>query len=226
MTPTHQYTNTPIHQNDIVILFDLDGTLIDSTEAILESFRESFSVLGGDCPGEEEIKALIGHPLEEMYRRLGAGEERTQEYVRTYKETYRRIHTEKTVLLPGAAEAIRHAACFARLGVVTTKTGRYSRELLEYFGVMHHFEVLIGSEDVKRHKPHPEPIRKALELMGGVPQRCWMIGDTCLDMRSAAAAGIGGIAVTCGYGSRGELAACTDKIEENVRDALTRIFPQ
>jgi phosphoglycolate phosphatase len=63
-----------------------------------------------------------------------------ESYVQTYRENYRQIHRSKTLLLPGAGEAVKHAACRARLGVVTTKTGRYSQELLEHFGLMEYFE--------------------------------------------------------------------------------------
>ncbi len=206
-----------------VILFDLDGTLIDSTEAILESFRVSFELLGGEIPDQERVKAQVGHPLADMYRNLGVPEDRIEEYVRTYKENYRQVHTAKTVLLPGAGEAVRRAAEFARLGIVTTKTGRYSRELMEHFGLMQYFEVLIGSEDVSRHKPHPEPIRKALERMGAGQENCWMIGDTCMDLKAASAAGIHGIGLLCGYGKAEDLSSCGSRLEPDALRAVTHI---
>lgn len=171
----NQYTNTAI-----TILFDLDGTLIDSTEAILESFTRSFELLGGTMPSERAIKSQVGHPLVDMYLHLGVPEDRVEEYVWKYKEHYRTIHTQKTVLIPGAREAILRASEFARLGIVTTKTGKYSRELLEHFGLMGYFEVLVGSEDVRKHKPHPEPILKAMERIHASKERCWMIGDLSL----------------------------------------------
>jgi phosphoglycolate phosphatase len=192
----------------LFILFDLDGTLIDSTEAILDSFRRSFRELGGSYPGDEAVKGLVGHPLAEMYRSFGVPEERVEEYVVRYKERYRQVHTLKTVLLPGAREAVELAASFARLGVVTTKTGKYSRELLEHFGLMEHFEVLIGSEDVTRHKPHPEPVLTALERMGARPQHAWMIGDTCLDVEAALAAGTVPLGVCCGTACEADLRRC------------------
>ena len=216
--PNNQYTNTPI-----TILFDLDGTLIDSTEAILESFRVSFEILGGAIPDPERIKAQVGHPLADMYRNLGVPEHRIEEYVRTYKANYRQVHTSKTVLLPGAEEAVCKAAEFARLGIVTTKTGRYSRELMEHFGLMDHFEVLIGSEDVVKHKPHPEPILKALEVMRAQREHCWMIGDTCMDLEAASAAGIEGIGLFCGYGKAEALRRCGRLLEPDALRAVTRI---
>ncbi|WP_292656438.1 HAD family hydrolase [Nitratifractor sp.] len=216
--PNNQYTNTPI-----TILFDLDGTLIDSTEAILESFRVSFELLGGEIPDPEAIKVQVGHPLADMYRNLGVSEDRIEGYVRTYKENYRQVHTAKTVLLPGAGEAVRRAGEFARLGIVTTKTGHYSRELMEHFGLMRYFDVLIGSEDVAHHKPHPEPILKALERMEVGRENCWMIGDTCMDLEAASAAGIQGIGLFCGYGKAEELRRCGARLEPDALSAVTRI---
>ncbi len=204
----------------MTILFDLDGTLIDSTEAILESFHRTFDLLGGSHPNDEAIQALIGHTLEDMYLGVGIEADAVETFVRTYKEHYRRISTQKTVLLPMAREAIEKAGSFARLGIVTTKTGLYSRELLEHFGVMDAFEVLIGREDVTHAKPHPEPVLKALEKMGSEPHRSWLIGDTRLDAKAAERAGVGCVGVLSGYDNEAQLQLLTPFIENNVLDAV------
>lgn len=205
------------------ILFDLDGTLIDSTEAILESFHHSYAFHGRVVPEEETIKALIGHPLDLMYVELGVEHEMVETFVQTYKAYYRQIHTEKTVLLEGAREAIELASGFARLGVVTTKTGEYSRELLEHFDVMDHFEVLIGREDVQNPKPHPEPINKAIAAMGCDRSTCWMVGDTRLDAQAAIEAAIGCVAVTSGYDNREQLSTLVDIIRNDALEAVRYI---
>lgn len=204
----------------MTILFDLDGTLIDSTEAILESFHRTFDLLGGSHPNDEAIQALIGHTLEDMYLGVGIEADAVETFVRTYKEHYRRISTQKTVLLPMAREAIEKAGSFARLGIVTTKTGLYSRELLEHFGVMDAFEVLIGREDVTHAKPHPEPVLKALEKMGSEPHRSWLIGDTRLDAKAAERAGVGCVGVLSGYDNEAQLQLLTPFIENNALDAV------
>ena len=207
----------------MTILFDLDGTLIDSTEAILESFHHTYDLHGRVHSEEAAIKALIGYPLDVMYRQLGIEEERVGSFVDAYKEHYRKISTAKTVLLESAREAVEEASKFARLGIVTTKTGRYSRELLEHFGVMHHFEVLIGREDVQHPKPHPEPIETAVRAMACEKGRCWMVGDTRLDIEAAKGAAIGCVAVTSGYDSYEQLATMTDDIADNALEAVRRI---
>lgn len=183
----------------MIILFDLDGTLIDSTEAILESFHHSFDVHSIIRPDDEHIKSLIGYPLDIMYAELGIASDDIDELIFTYKEHYREISREKTTLLSNAKEAIELAKGFATLGIVTTKTARYSRELMEHFGVMHHFDVLIGREDVQNPKPHAEPIQKALQAMDAKGREVWMIGDTKLDLISAKEANVNSIAVLSGY---------------------------
>ena len=190
----------------MIILFDLDGTLIDSTEAILESFHIACERLGFPSPKDEDIKRRIGYPLDYMFAHVGVPKKKVWDFVAAYKEHYRKISRKKTVLLPNAKEAIEEAAAFARLGIVTTKTGRYSRELMEYFGLLHYFEVLIGREDVENPKPHPEPIENAIAMMH--PQegeKIYMIGDTKLDMECAKEADVEAVGVLCGYGRRDEL---------------------
>jgi len=207
----------------MTILFDLDGTLIDSTEAILESFHRTFDVLGGEHPSDRAIKALIGHTLDDMYLQVGIAPEAVDTYVRTYKEHYRRISTAKTFLLPQAREAIEAAAAVARLGIVTTKTGLYSRELLEHFGVMDAFEVLIGREDVVHAKPHPEPVLTALQRMRADPAQSWLIGDTRLDAEAARRAGIACIGVLSGYDNEEQLRSLTPFIEKDALEAVRSI---
>ncbi len=207
----------------MTILFDLDGTLIDSTEAILEGFHHTFDFYQRAHPTDDEIKALIGHPLDVMYAELGIEEALVWDFVRTYKEHYQTIHCQKTVLLEHAKEAIREAQKIARLGVVTTKTGEYSRQLLEHFGVMDAFEVLIGREHVDNPKPHAEPIDKAISMMKCDREECWMIGDTRLDIASAQNAGIRSVGVTSGYDKHEQLSTLTDIIEANALEAVKYI---
>jgi len=202
------------------ILFDLDGTLIDSTEAILESFAVAFKTFGEKVPSDEKIKAEVGHPLDMMFSTLGVEEEKIWDHVAVYKEHYRVVSKAKTFLLPQAKEAIISASGFAVLAVVTTKTAKYSRELLEHMGLIDYFEVLIGREDVIHPKPNPEPIEKALAKLPAVTNRVWMIGDTCMDMYAAKASNVAGVGVTCGYGTLESLEKCTETIFENALDAV------
>ena len=206
-----------------VILFDLDGTVIDSTEAILEGFRVAFETFGGDVPSDEAIENEIGHTLEDMFLTLGVAPERVDEHVYTYKMHYRLISCQKTILLEGAREAVEEASQFATLGVVTTKTGEYSTVLLEHMGLMHYFSVLIGREHVKYPKPHKEPILKALAKLEHDRNNTWMIGDTCMDIDSAKNAGVKSVAVTSGYATHSMLQKCATYTCQNVLEAIKHI---
>ena len=203
----------------MIILFDLDGTLIESTEAITSTFHHAFKTHGAKNPTDKEIQALIGHPLDVMFARLGVEESKVWDFVDTYKQRYRLISKIKTELLPDAQNAVELAGSFATLGIVTTKTGLYSKELMEHFGIMHHFEVLIGREDVEHPKPDAEPIHKALKVLPE-DEEIWMIGDTELDLLSAKAAGVNSIGVLAGYGTKETLAVHTKNIFKNAYEAV------
>jgi len=205
----------------MIILFDLDGTLIDSTDAIVSTFHYSFKKLGSSLHVEDEdIKDLIGYPLDIMYAELGVAEDEVWDYVATYKEEYRKISTIKTKLLENAVEAVKKAYEFAELGIVTTKTGKYSKVLMEHFDLMKYFKVLIGREDVQNPKPHEEPILKALESFDIKNQEIWMIGDTKLDLISAKNAAINSIGVLCGYSDKKTLKKFSNVILNDSLEAV------
>ena len=142
------------------------------------------------------------------------------DFVDAYKKNYRKISTQKTKLLPNAKEAVMKASEFARLGIVTTKTARYSKELMEHFGLMDKFEVLIGRENVENPKPHPEPILRAIHAMKANKEATYMIGDTCLDMVSAKEAGVFGVGVIGDYTPVAELRQCADIVKNNALEAV------
>lgn len=197
-----------------VILFDMDGTLIESTSAIVESFLFAFE--DQQVPflkKEQDIIDLIGYPLEYKFEKLGVEKHKVWDFVDSYKENYRKIANERTSLLENAKESIEVAKSFARLGVVTTKTTKYTIELLEKFELAHLFETVIGRQDIINPKPHPEPVLKACEMMGVVPSKSvFMIGDTKLDLIAASEAKVTSIAVLCGYGKEEELLKYTNNI--------------
>lgn len=204
----------------LIILFDLDGTLIDSTEAIVDSFHHSFKIHNHPYPKDEDITALIGYPLDIMFSGLGVKKSNVWDFVDTYKDNYRKIFTQKTTLLQNAKEAVMLASEFATLGIVTTKTGLYSKILMEHFDLMKYFEVLIGREDVEKPKPDAQPIMKALEVLDATNKEIWMIGDTKLDLISAKNAGVNSIGVLCGYDKLDVLKQYTDVIFNDSLEAV------
>jgi phosphoglycolate phosphatase len=209
----------------ITILFDLDGTLIDSTEAIVGCFYHSFKELNYDFQGDEEdIKNEIGYPLDVMYATLGVPATDVMNFVNSYKQEYRKVSEAKTFLLEDAYEAVKLASTFARLGVVTTKTTEYSIPLLKNFKIFDFFETIIGRQEVTNPKPHPEPIQKAIaNLNVTTDDIIYMIGDTKLDLIAANEAGVKGVGVLCGYGKEQDLKNYTSEIYTNSLTAIEGI---
>ncbi|MSN96129.1 HAD family hydrolase [Campylobacter sp. FMV-PI01] len=202
------------------ILFDLDGTLIDSTISILEGFRKSFLKFNEQYPGDEIVKSLIGYPLDIMFIKLGISEKFANKFVLAYKSEYKKTYLQTTTLLPAVKDAISIAYQFADLGVVTTKTSKNSKILLKHLGIAKYFKVIIGKDDVINPKPDPEPILLALKLMNKTKQNAFMIGDTKLDIISAKSAGINSFALTCGYSNFQELSKFTTQIYNNCLEAI------
>ncbi len=210
----------------LIILFDLDGTLIDSTDAILESFYVAFGKINFDFKADDEkIKELIGYPLDKMFVSLGGEEKDVFDFVSSYKEHYRKISQEKTTLLPKAYESLELASQIARLSVVTTKTRKYTIPLLKSLGILDFFEIVTGTECVKHLKPHPEPILSTLKKMNYKENddEVYMIGDTKLDLIAANKAQVKGIGVLCGYGKKEDLEKYTQTIKENSLEAINFI---
>ncbi|MBZ7973283.1 MULTISPECIES: HAD family hydrolase [Campylobacter] len=188
------------------ILFDLDGTLIDSTNAILNSFKDALKILNLDIKEDIKIKNLIGYPLKNMFAMLYPDYfNLIDEFVKIYRECYSKIYLEQTTLLPKVDQALHLAYNFADLGIVTTKGGIFTPILLESLNIKKFFKTLITLDDVKNPKPDAEPILLALNRLNKTQENAYMIGDTILDIQASLAANITPIALSCGYGDEDEL---------------------
>lgn len=206
-----------------IILFDLDGTLIDSTEAITSTFLHAFKEQNFDFKGTiTDIEKEIGYPLDIMFENLGAPKQSVWDFVDSYKNRYREISVAQTTLLENAFEAVKLAASFARVSVVTTKTRMYTIPILDNFKITSFFEIITGRENVENPKPHPEPILTTLEQMNFDEDihEAWMIGDTKLDLIAARDANINSIGVLCGYSREEELRKYTDHVKKDSLEAI------
>jgi len=180
-----------------VILFDLDGTVIDSGGIILASMRHAATtVLGRDYPDDELMSAVGGPGLEHQMRALDAA--RVDELVTVYRAHNEELHD---TLLPcagmeSALEQLKRDG--RRLGIVTAKR-RVTVELaFEHVPFGHLFEVVVGGDETERQKPHPEPVLLALERLGARPADAAYVGDSPFDVAAGNAAGVFTVAVTWG----------------------------
>ena len=181
-----------------VVLFDLDGTLIDSGPIILASMRHAaYEVLGVEM-NEEKVRASIGGPgLAAQMRELDP--DRVDELVDVYREHNEPLHDELEAfdgmldLLPVLRERGH------RLGIVTAKRRATVELALDRFPALRELtDVLVGADDTERHKPDPQPLLEALARLGADPQDAAYVGDSPFDVRAAKSGGLLAIAVAWG----------------------------
>lgn len=179
------------------ILFDLDGTLIDTVALILSSFRFATNeVLGSPLP-DEVLMRNVGVPLAAQMREIAP--DRAEELLRVYREHNSRIHDDMVAEYPGTRETLEALAAEGYpMGVVTSKGIPMTRRGLDAFALRDYFEVVITSDDVELHKPDPYPLVRAAELMGVTPAECLYLGDSPHDMSAAIAAGSVSVAALWG----------------------------
>ena len=207
------------------ILFDLDGTLVDSYDAIAESLNAARAAFGKPSYTRQEVIKMVGHGLENlMEKALGA--ERVAEGVRVFRERYRDISLPRTRLLAGVEstlETLRDRGY--ALAVITNKPASFSRRILEHLGVGHHFPVLYGP-DLAPAKPDPEMVTRSLLDLGFSPDEAVLVGDMRVDLDTARNAGIPFYAVATGSDSREELAAAgPDRLLDRIEDLLALLPP-
>lgn len=173
------------------LLFDCDGTLIDTYDIILTSMKHTVNELLGQSRSDEELMAKVGTPLaDQMLFFLDGDNERVDEIVAAYRQHNDSIHDEGVRSFEGVAATLDALAKAGyRMGVVTSKRHFMADRGLELCGIRSFFEVLIGSDDFPEHKPDPGPILEACRLMDVQPQRCAYIGDSPYDIQAGNAAG-------------------------------------
>lgn len=190
-----------------LLIFDLDGTLVDSYEAIQDALSHAMSALGFAPWPPEETKRRVGRGLEILLEEaVGAGN--VAEGVRLFRERYPVVYLEKTRVLPAVPETI--AALKARgkaLAVATNKPSDFSRSILDHLGLGHHFDLVLGPLDVPRPKPHPDMIHRILADLKVRPDEALYIGDMALDAESAANAGLACLLLATGGDPRADLEA-------------------
>ena len=180
-----------------VVLFYLDGTLIDSGAMIRASMRHATrTVLAREIP-DEQLLAGVGSGLLAEMRKLDA--DRAEELVRVYREHNQPLHADLQAC-DGVLTVLDELKDDGRrLGIVTAKrraTVELAFEVVPTLGT--YFATIVTAEDTERHKPHPDPILHALDILGAAPAAAAYVGDSPFDVQAAKAAGVQAVAVTWG----------------------------
>jgi pyrophosphatase PpaX len=166
------------------VLFDLDGTLVDTVELIRVSFRRATKAVLGAALPDELTMANVGQPLRTQFEDLVPG--RADELVRVYREFNQALHDELIRDYPGTPDVLRGLASRGiPMGVVTSKGTEGAMRDLAHFGLTDFFEVVVSADDVPVHKPDPYPLRFAAAALGVPLEYCVYVGDSPHDMRAA-----------------------------------------
>jgi len=188
-------------------LFDLDGTIIDSIELILTSYRHTIKVHRGFEPSDDVWMRGLGTPLWVQFREWSDDPTEIQAMVATYREYNLANHDAMVRPYDGVVEQIRAlAARGKRLGLVTSKLRGGARRGLKIAGVEELFTIIVAADDVTQPKPDPEPVLKAVALAGAKPAETVFVGDSRHDLESGRAAGVKTAAVLWGPFDRSDLA--------------------
>lgn len=189
-------------------LFDLDGTLIDSIDLILRSYRHTMQLHRGDQPIPPDDLWLkgLGTPLSVQFRHVTDDDVEIAAMIATYR-TYNLTHHDALAKpYEGiAAEVLRLKAHGKRLGLVTSKLHDGALRGIKVCGLGEAFDVVLGCDDVTNPKPHPEPVLKAMEQLGVTPAETVFIGDARYDIECGRAAGVKTAAVLWGPFDRAHL---------------------
>ena len=216
LLPTCSYLNSVRNPIDIAferkfspeaILFDLDGTLVDSAPDLEVSINQLMAKLGRSPWDCEQIKRWIGNGVEQLVERALTGgvneqvpPQVAQKAVAQFIKIYSHHNGQHSTLFPGVLTTLL-TLCARKipLGVVTSKPAEFAYPLLRSLGIDRFFQVVVEGNTVKNKKPHPEPLWFALEKLGSSPSDALFVGDSVHDVAAGEAAGVPVICVSYGY---------------------------
>lgn len=199
---------TPLPPVPLTIVFDLDGTLVDTVADIAAAFDRALEPYGVGPLSPAEGALMMGEGLSGFFwralvaKRLGLPADEASAALERFVTTYAEAPVRRSHLYPGIPELlddVRRSG--ARMAVCTNKVERISRDILAKLGILGMFDAVVGFRDDRPKKPDPRPLLEAIALAGGAPDRALLIGDTSADTGAGVAAGIPVILVTYGYSS-------------------------
>ncbi len=187
------------------IIFDLDGTLIDSFQAINDAFDAVFLRFDGRVLSDSESNSYVGVPLEGLLSEM-FGKENQAEAIAIFRNKYREVCFEKTTLIKGAKELLANLKAKGKsLNIATNKTGDISRDLLKSLNIDKLFDYVYGVFDGMQGKPSPEMLNKIIENTGFEKPDVIFIGDSPIDIMTAKNAGVTMLSVASGNHTYDEL---------------------
>lgn len=190
------------------VLFDLDGTVVDTIPHILASFRHATADILGEALPDDELMHSVGIPLAHQMRHFTSDENTAERLLASYREYNHRTHDEMARLYPNTVSAldVLHGAGMP-MGIVTSKSRTMADRALALFGLQQYFKAVVTADDTSTHKPDPLPVVTGAEALGVSSLRAVYVGDSPMDIEAGNGAGAYTVAATWGVASRERLEA-------------------
>jgi phosphoglycolate phosphatase len=208
------------------IIFDLDGTLVDSARDLRDAVNILLAEEGLRQISLEEVKSMIGDGAARLVERgvsaTGGDLSRLPALVPRFLQIYEANASRYTEAYPGVVETLSSLRELGLpLAVVTNKPYAATIDILEVLGLRTYFDAVVGGDTLPERKPHPAPILAALEHLGVAPEAALMVGDNYHDVQAARAAGVRAFAVTYGYSHKPHAELGADRLI----DAMSELLP-
>ncbi|MBI1853789.1 MAG: phosphoglycolate phosphatase [Planctomycetes bacterium] len=189
------------------VLFDLDGTLVDSLPDIAATANRTLAAFGLPPLDVETVRGFVGYGVKHLVEGCFAGRiADTDEALRVFRQFYLERPCERTRAYPAVRETL-DALAGVSLAIVTNKPQAVSEAVLEQLGLRHYFTLIVGGDALPLRKPDPLPIVHVMERLGSTATRTILVGDGIPDAQAGRAAGVAVCLVGYGYASRAELTA-------------------
>ncbi|MER2491513.1 phosphoglycolate phosphatase [Catenovulum sediminis] len=200
--------SSPSQKTDI-LLFDLDGTLVDSAPDLALAVNDTLQQLGRNTFSQEVIRGWVGNGAKTLIERALSGDieispdldpELSAKALAIFLHSYQQNVCVHSKLYDGVLNSLQTLKELGyKLAVVTNKPERFIQPILDGLGLTDVFDTLVGGDTLTQKKPAPEPLLHACQLMGASIERCLMIGDSRNDILAAKAAGTASVGLTYGY---------------------------
>ncbi|RDE19860.1 phosphoglycolate phosphatase [Motiliproteus coralliicola] len=199
---------SPLQGKDLV-LFDLDGTLVDSVPSLALAMDRMLQQLGRPPAGEERARQWVGNGAAMLVARALSGDREVDpeldpslkdEALELFLQAYGDCADEQATLYPGVQECLQGLQQRGlKLALVTNKPARFIEPLLQTLGLEECFELLLGGDSLSTKKPDPQPLHHCIDRLGSRPEATLMVGDSATDVQAARNAGVAVAAVSYGY---------------------------
>lgn len=190
-----------------LLIFDFDGTLVDTRKSILETVRKTIELMGLPPMDEHAVVGLIGLPLQDTFEiAAGLSGESVNEAIEIYRSLYKEIAANLVEPFPGVSELLsRYRKEGGRTAIASSKGKMAITDLLGKFNLGNAFNFIIAHKDVPNKKPAPDMVMKILSLANCIPEKALVIGDTKYDLVMGHRAGCYTCAAQYGYGDIAEM---------------------